>query len=110
MKSTEIMLLERCAQSAVSYTHAPTIRGKTTKLVRSSLSPKQQKPLNELALAGHVSRHISGCPLDGETTVTYTITAKGRDALGLHARRQQPKNATPWPTDSALERESREPV
>lgn len=110
MKSTDVMLLERCAQGPVSFTHEPTVRGNKTKLVRSTLSPKQQEPLYQLSLEGLLARKVSGCPIDGETTVTFTLTALGRDALGIHARRQQPRNNTPTPSSSMLERESREPI
>lgn len=110
MKSSDLMLLERCARGPVSFTHAPTVRGHTTKLVRSTLGPKQQAPLHQLALAGFLAEKIEGCPLVGETTVTYTLTARGRDVLGIHKRQMPPQYATPNPTDAQLLRESREPI
>lgn len=110
MNSNGTMLLERCARGPVSFTHAPTVRGHTTKLVRSTLGPKQQAPLHALALAGYLAEKVDGCPLDVETTVTYTLTALGREWLGMHKRREQPRNSVPTPSESMLERESREPV
>lgn len=110
MKSTDVMLLERCARGPVSFTHAPTVRGHTTKLVRSTLGPKQQAPLHALACAGYLSEKVTGLMDTMETTITYTLTALGREELGIHSRRAQPRNATPTPSESMLERESREPV
>ena len=52
LSKTDIMLLERVARGPVSFTHAPTVRGTHTKLVRSSVSPKQQAPLRDLAMRG----------------------------------------------------------
>lgn len=112
MKSIDIMLLERCAQGPVSFTHAPTVRGHTTKLVRSTVSPKQQAPLHQLALAGLVAEAVDpqASISPPESTVTYTLTARGRDALGLHARQMPPQHNFPLPSDAQLIRESKEPV
>lgn len=110
MKSADVMLLERCAQSPVSFTHAVTIVGRRPKLVRSTIGPKQQAPMHQLAVAGYLSEKVTGCPHDGETTVTYTLTALGREAMGIYQRSKPARYARPWPTDAQLERESREPV
>lgn len=110
MNSTDIMLLQRCAQGPVSFTHAPTVTGHKTKLVRSTLSPKQQVPLHQLALAGLLAEAVEGCLHNQETTVTYTLTALGRDTLGLHGRQERPQHAIQSPTDAQLLRESKEPI
>lgn len=109
MRSTDIMLLERCAAGAVSFTHEPNPSGRGTRLVRSSISPSQQKKLRELANGGYVAEAVSGDPIQSVTTVTYTLTALGRNELGIHAKKKQRRNNTTPPTDSALERESRDP-
>lgn len=104
LTKTDIMLLERVAKGPVHFTHAPTVRGSHTKLVRSSVSPKQQSPLRNLAMLGFLALATSGSaphfPL--ETTVTYTLTSKGREALGLHKLQMPDVHRQPSLTDEQL--------
>lgn len=108
ISKTELLLLQRVAQSPVSFTHAPQVRGKGTKLVRSTLSPSRQKELYALSIRGYLAHAVTGCGGHGtppETTVTYTLTAQGRVALGIHHRAMPPVHRNLPLTDAQLERE-----
>lgn len=108
MTKTEQLLLERCEQGPVSFTHAADIKGRYTRLVRSTISPSQQKHLHELAVAGYVAERVSGCGGLGtppESTVTYSLTALGRSVLGIRAPTPVPIHRTMPLTDEELELE-----
>lgn len=87
MNAHDRMLLER-AQKTVSFTYCPALTTGRVKLVRSSLSEGQKKHLHRLAIEGYLAESWHGCGGHGEppeTTVTFSLTAKGRDFLGIHA-------------------------
>lgn len=108
ISKTELMLLQRVSQGPVSFTHAPLVSGKGTKLVRSSISPSRQKDLYALAVRGYLAHAVTGCGGHGtppETTVTYTLTSQGRSALGIHPRAMPPVHRNLPLTDEQLARE-----
>lgn len=89
LKVDDKKLLRRCARGPVSFTHAIDLEGKVqTRVIRSTIPRGRQKELHALALHGLVCEAVTGCGGHGEPpehTVTYTLTAYGRAALGLHA-------------------------
>jgi hypothetical protein len=100
--------LERLGKGDVLFTHAIDINGRATKLVRSTVSQSLQKHYHRLALEGLCAERVHGCGGHGsppETTVTYSLTAMGREALGLH--REEPPTRNRWtpPSDAELARE-----
>jgi hypothetical protein len=107
LNHNERLLLQRVARGPVSFTHAPLVSGKGTKLVKSTLSPSQQAPLASLASRGLLARAVTGSaphfPL--ETHVTYTITSLGQEALGMQPARKPRVNRNLPLTDEELERE-----
>lgn len=105
MKSVLTLLLQRVAQGPVYFTHAVDPQGRETKVVRSTTSPSNQKHLHALALEGYVAAAITGTPTPPETTVTYRLTAKGREFLGLHAPTPRPIHRALPLTDKQLEAE-----
>jgi hypothetical protein len=73
--------------------------------LRYSAAPALRKRLDELCLRGWVSKLVHGC--EGrreppETTLTYVITALGRDAAGIHRSIKKLKNVVRLKTDAAL--------
>lgn len=101
------MLIERAARSPVSFTHAIDLAGKTTtKVVRSTMSPRWQKDYHRLALIGFVGEAVTGCGGHGEPpehTVTYRTTSLGRAAVGLHEPEKPRVNGSTAYTDAELE-------
>lgn len=97
MNGIERLCLQRIATSPVSFTHAIDMRGKATKLARSSISPSQQKICEALAIQGFVSRAVSGdhSSTPPETSVTYTLTALGRAELDMKPERRAYVNHRP---------------
>lgn len=105
MKSVLTLLLQRVAQGPVYFTHAVDEKGRETKVVRSTTSPTNQKHLHALALEGYVAETVTGTLIPQETTVTYTLTAKGREFLGLHAATPRPVHRSLPLSDKQLEAE-----
>jgi len=106
MNKTDQMLLDRVARGPVSFTHGVDVRGRHTKLVRSTISPSQQKHLHRLAVMGLLSEKVEGCGGHGsppETVVTYALTAMGRAEQGIRAPTPVPHNRWTPPTDAELE-------
>lgn len=106
LNKTDQKYLERLAQGSVSFTYAVDLNGgRTAKLVRSSVSSSLQKHYHRLAVAGYVAEVVSGCGGRGdpaEHTVTFTLTALGRKALGLRAPRAPTVNRSRSLTESEL--------
>lgn len=89
LKDTDKALLLRCARGPISFTHAIDLEGHVqTRVIRSTIPPQRQKELHALALRALVAETVTGCGGHGEPpehTVSYTLTAFGRVAIGLHA-------------------------
>lgn len=102
-------LLKRCAKGPVSFTHAIDLSGRVqTRVIRSTIKSSLQKHLHRLALSGLVFENVTGCGGHGEPpehTVTYTISALGRSAIGLHAPAPKRTRASTALTDEQLEAE-----
>lgn len=82
VRGIERKLLERCAQSTISFTYAPCPKGRThARLLRSTISGQQHKRLHALALGGYVAENVDSDPHAVETTITYTMTARGQREL-----------------------------
>lgn len=109
MKSGDKMLIERAARSPVSFVHAIDMAGKVrSNTVRSTISPSQQKHMHRLALEGLLSEAVTGCGGHGEPpehVVTYTPTALGRAAVGLHVPEKPRVNASTMLSESELLKE-----
>jgi hypothetical protein len=109
VKGHEKKVLERCLQGPVSFTHAIDMAGKVQpRVIRSTLSPSQQKYLHALALRGLAFEAVTGCGGRGEPpecTVTYSISSLGRLALGCKAHMPEHTRASTALTDEQLEAE-----
>lgn len=100
-------LLERCQQSAVSFTYAPCPKGRThARLLRSTISGQQQSRLHALALDGYVAELVDGDPHAGETTITYTLTARGERELTGEKRPPDLERVQRLPTAEQLTAEA----
>lgn len=92
MKKAELskadkMFLEKVAAGPVSFTYEPGANGHV-KLVRSTTSGAQQPKYHALAVAGYLAEAVNGeihHEAPPTTTVSFTMTAMGREALGLHS-------------------------
>lgn len=95
-------LLERVSTTPATFTFEP--HGKGVKLVASNISVSQRKHLDTLASDGLVARHGSGDPTGcpPHTTMTYSLTALGRDELDMHTRVTPAKNFTEPASESRL--------
>lgn len=107
LNKTDQTYLNRLAQSAVSFTHEPNATGKGTRLVRSTVSGSLQKHYHRLAVDGYCAESITGShdPGPPQTVVSYTLTALGRDALGLHKPLAKPVNRSRPLSESELYRD-----
>ena len=108
LKHNDRLLLQRVRKGPVLFTHAADMSGRYTKLVRSTLSISQSKHLHRLALEGYLCEKITGCGGMGEppeTTVTYTLTALGRDAIGDKPTRKPEVNRWTPPSEEDMLRE-----
>lgn len=107
LKANERSLIERVLQSPLAFTWGPCPKGGThARLLRSSGSPSQVKHLRRFALAGLLSEKITDSASPPEHTVTYTITALGREAIDHYAAIAPRRNADRAATDSELLREA----
>lgn len=105
------MLIERCHTGPVSFTYEPCPAGrKHAKLVRSTISVTQQKKLHALAVQGLVAERITGCTDGGPptTTIEYTVTAAGREALGIACPVKPPVHWHALPTEEQMAKEGLE--
>lgn len=76
-------------QGKVHYRFEPCPRGAAhAKLVDSTLPRSRQADCHRLALAGLLACEVDGDAHTPHTTVRYSLTAMGRDALGM--RRAMP--------------------
>lgn len=87
LRANDLTILQRCASGPVRFVYAPDPKGGShAKLLRSDVSPSLRKHFDSLALDGYVARAITGC--EGkkeppETVVTFTMTAYGREHIGV---------------------------
>lgn len=98
------MLLERVAHGEVSFTYEPNSSGKV-KLVRSTTSGAAQPKYHALAILGLLSEAVTGTPGHAgppTTTVTFTLTALGRNEMGIHAERRPNVHWRPPVTEAEL--------
>ena len=103
LNKTDSMYLQRLSSGPVSFVYAPHGRG--TKLVRSTVSVSLQKHYRRLAVAGYCAEKVTGCNGRNEPpehTITYTLTALGRQELGIHAQVMPPVHRQASLTDAEL--------
>lgn len=95
-------ILERVAKDPVVFVYAP--HGKGVKLESSSVSVSLKKHMEALALSGHVSRRDTGEPAGCPPTmsITFTVTALGREELDLHNAVKPDERVTRPLTESEL--------
>lgn len=102
-------MIRRCAKQPVFYAYAPCAGGGThAKLVRANADEHISRDLHRLALDGYLAERIAGCGGRGEppeTVITYTVTALGRDSVGLHRAQVPAKHRSQPLTDAELEAE-----
>lgn len=98
------LLLERVQSGEVSFTWEPNSRG-GVKLVKSTTKKGDQPKYHDLALKGLLSEKVDGHPGHSGppvTTISFTLTALGKDALGLHAPARAPVHFTKVASEEEL--------
>lgn len=109
LNKSDILLLQRAATSPIEFVYSPCVNSPHVKLTRSSISQSQKKHLHRLAVGGYLAEATGGCGGHGEppeTKITFTLTAMGRQSLGIHAATRQRERRGNVYTDAALEAEA----
>lgn len=105
-------LIERVAYlSYIRFTYEPDPRDAHVRLVWSNLhdrpkiAAQSRATLHQLALDGYLAEKVDGDMHAGQTFVTYTMTAKGREAIAGLAPRKLLVHRQIGATDAELEAE-----
>lgn len=107
MTKAEIMFLERVHAGAVSFTYEPDPNGgKHARLVHSTVSGAQQPKYHALAVQGLLAEKVTGEPHKARTTVSFTLTASGREVLGVHAPAPRPVHWSPPISEEELAKDA----
>jgi len=109
LKPDSLQLLKRLADKPARFGYEiPHAGHKTPKLVSATHRGIKGKELSALALEGYLARRaIDDGPRDEPAiVVTFTLTAKGREALGLKPERPPPRYRRKLPSESEMARQS----